>query len=53
MEYNVRVATRCYKSPELLVDFRLYDYSLDLWSVGCVLAAVVSALSLSLLFIVR
>jgi len=40
-EYNVRVATRCYKGPELLVDFRQYDYSLDMWSVGCVLASLI------------
>lgn len=41
IEYNVRVASRCYKGPELLVDFQMYDYSLDLWSLGAVLAAMV------------
>ncbi|XBW36555.1 hypothetical protein QEN19_002131 [Hanseniaspora menglaensis] len=41
VEYNVRVASRVYKSPELLVNYKKYDYSLDLWSLGCVLAAVV------------
>ena len=40
-EYNVRVASRCYKGPELLVDLRLYDYSLDLWSYGAMLAGMV------------
>lgn len=40
-EYNVRVASRYFKGPELLVDFRLYDYSLDLWSYGCMLASIV------------
>ncbi|CUM65513.1 uncharacterized protein PRCAT00003159001 [Priceomyces carsonii] len=40
-EYNVRVASRFFKGPELLVDFRLYDYSLDLWSYGCMLASMV------------
>ncbi|ETW04098.1 CMGC/CK2 protein kinase [Aphanomyces invadans] len=39
-EYNVRVASRYYKSPELLVGMQLYDYSLDMWSVGCVLAGM-------------
>lgn len=34
MEYNVRVATRHYKGPELLVNYRMYDYSLDMWSLG-------------------
>ncbi|KAL6765036.1 kinase-like domain-containing protein [Haematococcus lacustris] len=39
-EYPVRVATRFYKGPELLVDLRDYDYSLDVWGVGCMLAAL-------------
>ncbi|ELU44500.1 CMGC/CK2 protein kinase [Rhizoctonia solani AG-1 IA] len=34
-EYNVRVASRYFKGPELLVDFQEYDYSLDMWSLGC------------------
>lgn len=38
-EYPVRVATRFYKGPELLLDIRDYDYSLDIWGVGCMLAA--------------
>jgi len=40
-EYNVRVASRYYKGPELLVDLKLYDYSLDMWSLGCMLAGMV------------
>lgn len=40
-KYNVRVASRCYKGPELLVDYQMYDYSLDLWSLGTVLAALI------------
>ena len=32
-------ATRFYKGPELLLDIRDYDYSLDIWGVGCMLAA--------------
>lgn len=40
-EYPVRVATRFYKGPELLVDIKDYDYSLDVWGVGCMLAALV------------
>ncbi|ORX37702.1 kinase-like domain-containing protein [Kockovaella imperatae] len=40
-EYNVRVATRYYKGPELLVDFQEYDYSLDMWSLGCVFASII------------
>ena len=40
-EYNVRVASRYYKGPELLVDNLLYDYSLDIWSLGCMFAGMV------------
>jgi len=40
-EYNVRVASRYFKGPELLVDYQLYDYSLDMWSLGCMLAAII------------
>lgn len=40
-EYNVRVASRHYKAPELLVGFDMYDYSLDMWSFGCMLASMI------------
>jgi len=40
-EYNVRVASRYFKGPELLVDNLLYDYSLDIWSLGCMFAGMV------------
>merc|ERR1712048_1507246 len=40
-EYNVRVASRYYKGPELLVGIQRYDYSLDMWSLGCMLAGMV------------
>ena len=33
-EYNVRVASRYFKGPELLVNYHYYDYSLDMWSLG-------------------
>uniref|UniRef100_A0AAR5P8R7 Casein kinase II subunit alpha n=1 Tax=Dendroctonus ponderosae TaxID=77166 RepID=A0AAR5P8R7_DENPD len=39
-EYNVRVASRYFKGPELLVDYGYYDYSLDIWGFGCVLASM-------------
>mmetsp|Transcript_16406 Transcript_16406/g.40527 ORF Transcript_16406/g.40527 Transcript_16406/m.40527 type:complete len:381 (+) Transcript_16406:499-1641(+) len=38
---NVRVASRYYKGPELLVDYQLYDYSLDIWSLGCMFAGMI------------
>lgn len=40
-EYNVRVASRYYKGPELLVDDKLYHYSLDIWSTGCTMAGMI------------
>ena len=47
-EYNVRVkarinqvASRYFKGPELLVDNMLYDYSLDVWSLGCMFAGII------------
>ncbi|GAA5852816.1 hypothetical protein JCM5353_007629, partial [Sporobolomyces roseus] len=40
-ELNVRVASRYYKGPELLVDYGFYDYSLDLWSVGCTFGSMI------------
>lgn len=39
-DYNVRVASRYFKGPELLVDYGFYDYSLDLWSLGCIFASM-------------
>ena len=39
-QYNVRVASRHYKSPELLLGYQDYDYSIDMWGVGCILAGL-------------
>jgi len=39
--YNVRVASRYFKGPELLVDLQDYDYSLDMWSLGCMFAGII------------
>lgn len=40
-DYNVRVASRYFKGPELLVDDIYYDYSLDIWSTGAMFAGIV------------
>ncbi|KAJ8904056.1 hypothetical protein NDN08_000586 [Rhodosorus marinus] len=40
-EFNVRVASTYFKPPELLIDLQDYDYSLDIWSLGCVLAGII------------
>ncbi|ORX43012.1 kinase-like protein [Hesseltinella vesiculosa] len=39
--YNVRVASKCYKGPELLVGYQYYDYSLDMWCFGVTLAGMI------------
>lgn len=41
--YNVRVASRHYKSPELLVKMQTYDYSVDLFAFGCTLYGITTA----------
>ncbi|KAK8799728.1 hypothetical protein WA158_006276 [Blastocystis sp. Blastoise] len=41
VEYNVRVSTRHYKGPELLVNYLKYDYSLDIWGLGCMIAGII------------
>ncbi|GAA5828381.1 hypothetical protein JCM5353_005050 [Sporobolomyces roseus] len=40
-ELNVRVASKSYKGPELLVDYGFYDYSPNLWSVGCTFRSMI------------
>jgi len=40
-DYHVRVGSKYYKAPELLVGYKKYDYSLDLWSVGCMFASMI------------
>ncbi|RKO87947.1 hypothetical protein BDK51DRAFT_35577 [Blyttiomyces helicus] len=37
--YATSVASRYYKPPEILLGFGGYDFSFDLWSVGCLVAA--------------
>lgn len=44
-EYNVRVASRYFKGPELLLDNMLYRYSLDIWSLGCMFAGMVNIIN--------
>ena len=41
-DYNVRVASRYFKGPELLVEYNYYDYSLDIWSTGAMFASMVN-----------
>lgn len=38
---------RYFKGPELLVDLQDYDYSLDMWSLGCMFAGMVWIITIS------
>lgn len=33
-----KVVTLWYRAPELILGYKKYDYKVDVWSVGCVLA---------------
>lgn len=37
-QYTVRVSTMRYKAPELLLNYHFYDYGIDVWGVGCIMA---------------
>merc|ERR1719182_360826 len=37
------VSTRWYRAPEVICSWTSYSYSIDLWSVGCILAEMVGA----------
>ncbi|CAB3406305.1 unnamed protein product [Caenorhabditis bovis] len=37
-EYDINVATRWYRAPELLFGHRQYGPAVDVWSIGCILA---------------
>jgi casein kinase II subunit alpha len=36
-KYSLHVCTKYYKSPELLLGYQFYDYSMDIWSSGVIL----------------
>ena len=40
-DYNVKVCSRPYKAPELLIGNQKYDCSLDIWSLGCIFGAMI------------
>lgn len=35
------MGTRNYKAPELLAHYKYYDYSIDVWAAGCMMAEMV------------
>lgn len=40
-EYHTRVSSRPFKGPELLVGYKMYDFAMDIWSAGCILAGLI------------
>lgn len=40
-EYSTRVSSLYYKAPELLLGNVFYDYRVDIWSAGVILAGLV------------
>ncbi len=40
-EYNLKVCSRPYKSPEVLCNFKKYNYEIDIWSLGCIFGAMI------------
>ncbi|EFC47757.1 predicted protein [Naegleria gruberi] len=40
-ELNTRLSTRYFKAPELLLNVKNYDYSIDMWNLGCVFAKLI------------
>ncbi|CAG7820564.1 unnamed protein product [Allacma fusca] len=44
VSYSHQVATRWYRSPELLYGARYYTESVDLWAAGCIIAEMLKGL---------
>lgn len=36
--FTVKVVTRWYRAPELLLEFHKYTEAIDIWSIGCFIA---------------
>jgi len=40
--YTAYVATRWYRAPEVILSWKHYTYAIDMWSVGCIFAELLS-----------
>ena len=40
-EYNIRIATKPFKPPEILINYRKYFQSFDIWGLGNILGCLV------------
>lgn len=41
IEYATKVASLHFKGPELLLGYKYYNYSLDIWTIGCIVGEMV------------
>ncbi len=41
-EYTREIVTLWYRSPDLLLGEKNYDMGVDMWSVGCIMAEIVT-----------
>ena len=39
-DYNIRISSLQYKTPELLLNQTKYDYSIDMWSFWCIMGSL-------------
>ena len=39
-KYTLTIGSRYYKAPELLMEYKKYDFSIDIWSIGCLFGAL-------------
>ena len=39
-KYTLTIGSRYYKAPELLMDYKKYDFAIDMWGVGCLFGAI-------------
>ena len=42
LNYTEYVSTRWYRAPELLVESKKYDKSVDIWALGCIVPELIS-----------
>lgn len=41
-DMSPEIMTRWYKAPEVLLGLKAYDFSIDMWSVGCIFAEMIT-----------
>jgi p38 MAP kinase len=46
MEMTGYVATRWYRAPEIMLNWMHYNQTVDIWSVGCIMAELISGKTL-------